>query len=141
VMYASAIYVRCMDTLTEDDRLQIGQIHSSWVEFEVTGSNHKLMMLCADEIELWPPDEQPVCGHEEVAARLAVASNRIHSIEISGLRIRGSDEIAYLTARYKTIFSSAELPAQKRILGSHLWILRKHDGSWLVALVSWSVWR
>jgi ketosteroid isomerase-like protein len=129
-----------MNELTEDARRQIEQIHSRWIEFEVAGANHNLMTLCGDDIELWPPDEQPVCGRAEVTAQLTVATNRIHSIEISGRRIRGSNEIAYLTASYKTTFSSAEQSAPKRALGSHLWILQKRDGSWLVTLVSWSVW-
>jgi hypothetical protein len=69
------------------------------------------------------------------------ATKRIHSIEISACRIRGSNEIAYLTAHYKTTFSSPEQSAPKQLLGSHLWILEKHNGKWLVTLVSWSVLR
>jgi uncharacterized protein (TIGR02246 family) len=130
-----------MDILTEDDRRQIEQIHSNWIEFELAGASHKLMTLCADDIELWPPDGQPVCGRAEVAAQLAHGTKRIYTIEISGCRIRGSNEIAYLTAHYKTTFSSPEQFAPKQLLGSHLWILQKRDGEWLVTLVSWSVWR
>ena len=140
-MCASVIHADCMNELTEDARRQIEQIHSSWIEFELTGANQYLMRLCADDIELWPPDEHPVCGHAEVAARFAVATKRIHSIEISGRRIRGSNEIAYLTASYKTTFSSAEQSVPQQAIGSHLWILHKRDGNWLVTLVSWSVWR
>jgi ketosteroid isomerase-like protein len=128
-----------MDKLTQDDRHQIEQIHSSWIEFEVAGASHNLMTLCADDIELMPPDGQPVCGRAEVAAQLALGTKRIHSIEISGCRIRGSNEIAYLTASYKTTFSSAE-QSPKQSLGSHLWILQKQDGEWLVTFVSWSTW-
>src|SRR5215471_10443119 len=79
-----------------------------------------------------------MCGREEVAAQLAHGTRRVQSIEISACRIPGSDEIAYLTAHYKTTFSSAEQPAPKQLLGSHLWILQKRDGVWLVTLVSWS---
>jgi hypothetical protein len=49
-----------MDKLTEDAVQKIEQIHSSWIEFEVAGEGHRLLALCADEIELWPPDAQPV---------------------------------------------------------------------------------
>lgn len=45
-----------MDELTEADVRKIEQIHSSWIEFEVAGEDHNLMALCADDIELWPPD-------------------------------------------------------------------------------------
>ena len=130
-----------MDKLTEHDRREIGQIHSRWIEFEIAGASDSLMTLCADEIEFCPPDGQPVCGRAEVAALLALGTNRIHSIEIGGCRIRGSKEIAYLTAHYKTTFPSAEQSGSKQLRGSHLWIFQKRDGAWLVNLVSWSVWK
>ena len=52
-MCASVIHADYMNELTEDERRQIEQIHSSWIEFELTGANHNLMTLCADDIELW----------------------------------------------------------------------------------------
>jgi ketosteroid isomerase-like protein len=130
-----------MDKLTEDDHRQIQQIHSSWIEFEIAGASHDLITLCADDIEFCPPDAQPVCGRAEVAAYLAHGTKGIHSIEIGGCRVRGSNEIAYLMANYKTTFSATEQSAPNQALGSHLWILQKQNGKWLVRLVSWSVWR
>jgi len=59
-----------MDKLTEDAIREIEQIHSSWIEFEVAGEGHCLMTLCADDIELLPPDAQPVLGRPAVSARL-----------------------------------------------------------------------
>ena len=97
--------------------------------------------LCADEIEFWPPDTQPVRGRTAVLAHFAGGTTRIHGIEISDRCIRGSGEIAYLTASYKTTFSSAEDSTPRKALGCHLWILQKRSGSWLVTLVSWSLWR
>src|SRR5216684_7700342 len=138
-MGASAIHVRSMDELTEADLRKIEQIHSSWIEFEVAGEDHNLMSLCADDIELWPPDAQPLLGRAAVSAQMAHRTTRIHSIEISDRRIRGSNEIAYLTASYRTTFSSAENSTPRQALGSHLWILRKRTSTWVVTLVSWSV--
>src|SRR5438034_8617831 len=129
-----------MDKLTEDAVREIEQIHSSWIEFEVAGDDHSLTALCADDIELWPPDAQPVLGRVAVSAQMARGATRIHSVEIAGRRIRGSNEIAYLTASYRTTFSSAEDSTPKEALGSHLWILRKKASTWAVTLVSWSVW-
>jgi len=129
-----------MDKLTEDAVREIEQIHSSWIEFEVAGEEHSLMTLCADDIELLPPDAQPVLGRAAVSAQLAQGNTRIHGIEISNRRIRGSDEIAYLTARYKTTFSLPEDSTPRQALGSHLWILQKRAGTWVVTLVSWSSW-
>ena len=128
-----------MDLLTEDVR-EIERIHSSWIEFEVAGEDHRLLALCADDIEFWPPDAQPVVGRAAVLAQLERGTTRIHGIEISDRRIRGSDEIAYLTASYKTTFSSADDSTPRQALGSHLWILKKRAGSWRVTLVSWSLW-
>lgn len=129
-----------MKNLTEDAVREIERIHSSWIEFEVAGEDLRLLTLCADDIEFWPPDGQPILGRAAVLAQLERGNRRIQAIEISNRRIRGSDEIAYLTASYKTVFSSAEYSTSTQVVGSHLWILQKRAGSWLVALVSWSVW-
>ncbi len=129
-----------MDQLTEDAAGQIEQIHSSWIKFEVAGEDHSLMSLCADEIELCPPDAQPVLGRAAVSTQLAHGTTRIHGIEITDRRIRGSNEVAYLTASYKTRFSSTEDSTPRQAVGSHLWILEKRASKWVVVLVSWSVW-
>jgi hypothetical protein len=99
---ASAIHVRGMDKLTIGAVREIEQIHSSWIEFEVAGEDHSLMALCADDIELWPPDAQPVLGWAAVSGQLVRSTTRIYAIEITDRRIRGSNEIAYLTASYPT---------------------------------------
>lgn len=129
-----------MDHLTEDAVREIEGIHSSWIELEVAGEGRRLLALCADDIEFWPPDAQPVFGRMAVLAQLERGPIRIHGIEISDRRIRGSDEIAYLTASYKTTFSYPEDSTPRQALGSHLWILQKRAGVWLVTLVSWSLW-
>jgi ketosteroid isomerase-like protein len=128
-----------MNELTEDAFREIEQIHSNWIEYEIAGDNHSLMALCADDIELWPPDAQPLLGRAAVSAQMACRMTTIHSIEITDLRIRGSNEIAYLTASYQTTFSSAEDSTCKQARGSHLWMLRKRTDTWVVTLVSWSV--
>jgi ketosteroid isomerase-like protein len=129
-----------MNRLPEDAVREIEQIHSRWIEFEVAGKNHSLMALCADDIELWPPDAQPLLGRAAVSAWMVHGTTRIHSIEITERRIRGSNEIAYLTANYKTTFSLKEDSTPRQSRGSHLWILRKQAGKWVVTLVSWSLW-
>lgn len=139
-MDASAIHVRCMNELTEHAVREIEQLHSSWIAYEVAGEDHSLMGLCANDIELWPPDAEPLVGRAAFSAHIAHGTTSIHSIDISNRRIRGSNEIAYLTANFKTTFSSQEDPTPKQILGSHLWILRKEAGTWVVHLVSWSLW-
>jgi ketosteroid isomerase-like protein len=129
-----------MNDLTKDAIQEIEQIHSNWIEFERTGEHHSMLALCAEDIELWPPDSRPLLGRAAVSAQLARGTTSIHRIEISDRRIRGSNEIAYLTASYKTTFSSPEDSTSKQVFGSHLWILRKRAGTWVVTLVSWSLW-
>jgi ketosteroid isomerase-like protein len=57
-----------MKELTEDAIREIEQIHSTWIEYEVAGDDHSLMALYGDDIELWPPDAQPLLGRAAVSA-------------------------------------------------------------------------
>jgi ketosteroid isomerase-like protein len=129
-----------MDDLSENAVRQIERIHSAWIEYEIAGEVHRLVEFCADDVELWPPDSEPVLGRTALSEVLKRGTARIHRIEISGRRIRGSNEIAYLTASYKTTFSPAQGSASRQVHGSHLWILQKRAGAWVVSLVSWSSW-
>src|SRR6266481_220437 len=101
---------RSMDELTEADVRKIEQIHLNWIEFEVTGEDDSLLALCADDIELWPPNAQPLLGRAAVSAQMAHGTTRIHSIEITDRRIRGSNEIAYLTQATKPRFPRRMTP-------------------------------
>ncbi len=129
-----------MDELTKDSVQEIEGIHSSWIAFEIAGEDRRLMAMCADDIELWPPDAQPMRGRAAVSAHMARGNTRIHSIEITDRSIRGANGIAYLTANYKTTFSTTEDSTPRQVFGSHLWILGKPAGAWVVVLVSWSFW-
>jgi ketosteroid isomerase-like protein len=133
-------YPCSMYELTKDALREIERIHSNWIEYKVAGDIRSLMALCADDIELWLPDAQPLLGRAAVSAQMAREKTTIHSVEITDRRIRGSNEIAYLTASYRTTFSSAEDSTCRQALGSHLWMLQKRTGTWVVTLVSWSVW-
>src|SRR6266404_7478402 len=108
-----------MSTLPEDALHEIEQLHSRWTELEAAGDAHSLMALCSDDIELRSPDAQPLLGREAVSAWMARGSTRIHSIEITERHIRGSNEIAYLTANYKTTFSLKEDSTLRKSRGSH----------------------
>jgi ketosteroid isomerase-like protein len=129
-----------MSGLPEDVVREIEQIHSRWIEFEIAGKNHNSMALCADDIEFWPPDAQPLTRRAAISAWMVRGTSRIHRIEITDRRIRGSNEIAYLTANYKTTFFLREVSTPRESLGSHLWILREQAGRWIVSLVWWSSW-
>jgi len=98
-----------------------------------------LVSLCADDVQLRPPDELPLVGRQAVSAWLAQDVKRVHHIEISDLQVAGSSEIAYLTAAYRTTLSLPNDSNLQQVRGNHLWLLRNHNRVWLVILVSWSV--
>ena len=88
--------------LSQESIREIERIHSNWIQIEVAGENRRLLDLCADEIEFWPPDSPPAVGRKAVVDQISSGSERVESIEITDRRIRGSNDIAYLTASYKT---------------------------------------
>lgn len=137
---ASANNIERMNGLSEDAIRGIERIHARWIELEVAGKNQDLMALCADDIELWPPDARPVVGRAAVSAWMTRGTTKIHRIEIAGRRIRGSGEIAYLTANYLTTFSLREDSSPRELRGSHLWMLQRQAGKWVITLLSWSKW-
>ena len=102
--------IQRMSRLPEEAFQEIEQVHTKWLEFETSGDVRGLMALCADDIELWPPDAPPLIGCETVSASMTPRTVRIHGIEISERRIRGSHEVAYLTANYKTESPWARIP-------------------------------
>lgn len=126
--------------LTEDSVRQIEHVHSNWIRMEAAGESSHLLALCADDIEFWPPDGPPAVGRKAIMAWLDAGGEKIQNIEISNRRIRGSNEIAYLTAWYKTTLASRKNRAGRQISGSHLWILQNRAGTWQVSLVTWSRW-
>ena len=130
----------CME-LTENSVRQVERVHSSWIQIEAAGQDTGLLDLCGDDIEFRPPDSPPIIGRAAIKAWLrGGAKDKIQRIETSDLRVRGSDEIAYLTASYKTTFSAANNQKPRQTGGSHLWVLQNRTGKWLISLVSWSHW-
>jgi ketosteroid isomerase-like protein len=126
--------------LSQESIREIERIHSKWIRIEAAGENRHLLDLCADEIEFWPPDSPPAVGRKAVVDQISSGSERVESIEITDRRIRGSNDIAYLTASYKTKLLSAQNGMTREMLGSHLWILQNRAGTWQVTLVAWSRW-
>lgn len=129
-----------MHDCTPDALEQIQRVHSIWIQCELAQDTNGVLALCSDEIELRPPNAAPVVGRAAVCAYLIRSRTRVHDINISDLRVRLSNELAYLTANYATTFSSPEDATPRVTAGSHLWILQRHGATWRVVLVAWSVW-
>lgn len=129
-----------MARLTENAIRTIEEIHARWIAAEIAGDLQSCLNLCAEEIELWPPDQVPAIGRAAVAQKLTAETVKVSAVNISSRRIRGSSDLAYLTANFKSTFSQMEDTTPRQVRGSHLWILQKSTGAWLVTLVSWSIW-
>ena len=129
-----------MTELTSDVVLEIERIHGAWLQCEVVGEVQGVLDLCANSIQLWPSDGEPLQGRTALAAMLTREAMVIHDIEISERRIRGTNELAYLTANFCTTFSLKEESICRQARGSHLWILEKHLDRWLVVLLCWTSW-
>ena len=116
---------------------QIEQIHSAWIEREIGGEIAGMRALCAEEIELCPPDGPPLHGSDAVFSYLAGGAAKILSIEISDRLLHGSRDQMFLTANYTTSFCLPGDPVSRQATGSHVWELRKQSGQWLIVRIRW----
>jgi hypothetical protein len=82
---------------------------------EAAGDSSQLLALCGDDIEFWPPDGPPAVGRDAIVARLHCGEEKIQSIEVSNCCVRGSNEIGYLTAWYKTTLTSPDTVRGRQI--------------------------
>ncbi|HEX4156435.1 MAG TPA: nuclear transport factor 2 family protein [Acidobacteriaceae bacterium] len=129
-----------MAGLTEDAIRTIEEIHAKWIAAEIAGDLQSCLDLCAEEIELWPPDQPPAIGRAAVARKFTAEAVKVNAIDIANRRIRGSKNLAYLTANFNSTFTLTNGTTPRQVRGSHLWILQNSAGAWLVTLVSWSIW-
>lgn len=119
--------------------LEIEHLHSLWVAAEMAGDPQQLLALCDPTIELRPPTAPLVCGHAALAEYLALATARIHTVEIADLVITGGSHRASLTARFTTTFSTREDTTPRQISGHHSWLLARRPDSWLITRISWTL--
>jgi uncharacterized protein (TIGR02246 family) len=135
-----------MSELTGEDLAAIQEIHDRWLSAELRGDHSQVIELCTDDVCWIPPNAPPLNGKHAIAQYLDENTVDLKDIQVRDVLIRGNDSIAYLTGYYHTWF---KLPDEAQIqdakihesTGAHLWILRKTgNGSWRVAIVSWSYW-
>jgi ketosteroid isomerase-like protein len=145
-----------MSELTGEDFAAIQEIHDRWLRAELQGDHFQVIELCTDDVSWIPPDAHPLNGKEAIARYLAENAVELKDIQVKDVVIRGNGSVAYLIGYYHTWF---KLPVEAKIqdgkmhdtkihdakihesTGAHLWILRRtEDGTWQVAIVSWSYW-
>lgn len=127
-----------MDSLSIETVQQIEEIHAAWIGLELAQDTSGMLELCADNIELQPPNEAPVQGRNAVLAYLAQGTAKVCSIEISDLRIGGSSYFASLTANYRSTFYLPGDPVPRQAAGTHTWNLSKRSDRWSIVRISWS---
>lgn len=129
-----------MSELSVDDLRAIEDVHSRWIEAELTGDNLAVLRLCSDDIVWIPPDSPLLEGKEAITCWLkATVEVEIKSLEVTDLRIDGNGTLAYKTGKYSTVYTAAGSSELREVQGTHLWILKKSaGGDWQASIVTWT---
>jgi ketosteroid isomerase-like protein len=129
-----------MTEISQQDLNKIKEVHNLWIGKELEGNGSEVIDLCTEDVQWLPPSDPPMVGKEEIAKHLAAHPTKVESIEISDVCIHGSGSLAYLISNYRTHYFAPGHSGLHESRGSHLWILRKEDDDWRVAVVTWTVW-
>ena len=134
---ASCVPGEAMSELSNRDLQDIRDLHDLWIAKELEGNALGVLQLCTDDVQWLAPGLEILVGKEAARELLAEPSVEIREIQTADLRIRGSGSFAYKTSTYRTRYAADGSSEVRVTSGTHLWILRKTDGEWQVALVTW----
>ena len=134
---AGRIPGEAMSELSNRDLQDIKDLHDLWIAKEVEGDAVGVLELCTDDVQWLAPGLEILVGKDAARNLLVEPSVEIREIQTGDLRIRGSGSFAYKTSTYSTRYAADGSSEVRVISGTHLWILRKTDGQWQVALVTW----
>ncbi len=123
--------------LSDEDLREIRRLHDQWIAKETEGDALGVLDLCTDDVQWLVPESGLLVGKVSALEVLSEPGVEIREIETADVRIRGSGSFAYKTSTYCTHYASAGTSEVKVMAGTHLWILRKTNGRWRVALVTW----
>jgi len=130
-----------MTALSEEDLNTIRDLHDIWIAKELEGKGSEIIDLCTEEVHWLPPDGPPIVGKEEIANYLAAERVKLLTVNASDVSIHGSGSIAYLISNYTTRYlTEGHSEVAHEAKGTHLWVLRKEEDDWRVAVVTWSSW-
>jgi ketosteroid isomerase-like protein len=127
-----------MTALSDQDLNHIKDLHRRWIAKELQGNESEVVELCTADVKWLVPDAPPIEGKAEIAKYLASHHVKLETIEVSDPSIEGNETIAYLTSNYRACYVSESRLAEAK--GTHLWVLRKEDNEWRVAVVTWNSW-
>jgi ketosteroid isomerase-like protein len=130
-----------MNTLSDEDLNQINGLHDLWIAKELEGDYAAVVLLCTEDIQWLPPDSPPIVSKEEIRSYLTRHQVKLLSVDATDLFVRGDTSVAYLTSNYCTRYSTdSHSQVVHEARGTHLWILRKENSEWRVAILTWSSW-
>lgn len=116
----------------EEARVEIGELHKSWLRAELEGRPHDLVAFCCVDIIIDPPGCSPVRGLPDAEAFLVANSASLEAVVIDHLEIDFVAGVAVKRARFSTRVRGADKPVH----GRHLWIMRPR---WKVAYLTWTI--
>ena len=123
--------------LSEADREAIRQVHEAWLAAELRGDAAGVLALCTDDVH-WLVPNSPVLEGREAGRRLLLAAGvQVEAITATDVRVEGSGMVAYKTSHYETRYRATGSSEVQVARGTHLWVLRRVEGRWHVALVTW----
>jgi uncharacterized protein (TIGR02246 family) len=112
----------------------IRQTHEAWFAAELRGDVEDILRLCTPDVR-WLIPGHPVVEGREAGRQLLRAPVELLGLRAEDVRIEQSGQLACKTSRYETRYRTG---GRERIArGTHLWILRREDMGWRVALVTW----
>lgn len=123
--------------LNNSDLEAIRAVHEAWIAAELRGDYETVVTLCTDDVRWLLPNSAIVEGKEAGRRLLQDPSVRLEEIQTSEMRVEGTDRFAYKTCRDETRFRAQSTSRPGLARGTHLWILRRVEGRWRVALVTW----
>ncbi len=126
-----------MSELSNRDFQDIRDLHDLWIAKELKGDALGVLQLCTDDVQWLAPNSGLLAGKEAARELLAEPGVEIREIQTADIRIRGIGSFAYKTSTYSTRYAAAGSSDVRVTRGTHLWILRKTDSEWQVALVTW----
>jgi ketosteroid isomerase-like protein len=125
--------------LGPSDLAEIRELERRWLACELAGRAFEVLELCAPEVVWLPPGLPALRGKAAIHAWLESSNDRVEYISLTDGTIEGADATAYKIANFETRYVPAGATAAVTIHGWHLWVLRRGESGWQVAVVAWSV--
>jgi uncharacterized protein (TIGR02246 family) len=114
---------------------EIRQVHDAWLAAELRGDVESILRLCTPDVRWLVPGRPVLEGREAGRQLLQAPQVALLALRAGDVRVEQSGELAWKTSRYETRYRTGE--QEKIARGTHLWILRRGEAGWRVALVTW----